>query len=56
MALTPVCVGWLNYFIHHISNAISVNHIVDRSRREIERCFWPGSQARPKHYLYALGH
>jgi uncharacterized membrane protein len=56
MTLTPVCVGWLIYFIHHISNAISVNHIVDRSRREIERCFWPGSQARPKHYLYALGH
>jgi len=37
MALTPVCVGWLIYFIHHISNAISVNNIVDRIRRETER-------------------
>ncbi len=36
MTLTPVCVGWLIYFIHHISNAISVNHIVDRIRRETE--------------------
>jgi uncharacterized membrane protein len=36
MALTPVCVGWLIYFIYHISNAISVNHIVDRIRRETE--------------------
>ena len=36
MMLTPVCVGWLIYFIHHISNAISVNHIVDRIRRETE--------------------
>lgn len=36
MALAPVCVGWLIYFIHHISIAISVNHIVDRIRRETE--------------------
>jgi uncharacterized membrane protein len=36
MALTPVCVAWLIYFIHHISNAISVNNIVDRIRRETE--------------------
>ena len=36
MALAPICVGWLIYFIHHISNAISVNHIVDRIRRETE--------------------
>jgi uncharacterized membrane protein len=36
MVLAPVCVGWLIYFIHHISNAISVNHIVDRIRRETE--------------------
>ncbi len=36
MALTPVCVFWLIFFIHHISNAISVNHIVDRIRRETE--------------------
>jgi uncharacterized membrane protein len=37
MLLAPVCVGWLVYFIHHISNAISVNHIVDRIRRETEQ-------------------
>jgi uncharacterized membrane protein len=36
MVLAPVCVGWLIYFIHHISNAISVNHIVDRIRRDTE--------------------
>jgi uncharacterized membrane protein len=36
MALAPVCVGWLIYFIHHISNAISVNTIIDRIRRETE--------------------
>jgi uncharacterized membrane protein len=36
MALTPICVGWLIYFIHHISNAISVNYIIDRIRRETE--------------------
>jgi len=36
MALAPVCVGWLIYFIHHISNAISVNHILNRIRRETE--------------------
>jgi len=36
MALAPICVGWLIYFIHHISNAISVNHIVDRIARETE--------------------
>ncbi len=37
MLLAPICVGWLVYFIHHISNAISVNHIVDRIRRETEQ-------------------
>jgi uncharacterized membrane protein len=37
MLLAPVCVGWLIYFIHHISIAISVNHIVDRLRRETEQ-------------------
>lgn len=36
MALAPVCVGMLIYFIHHISNAITVNNIVDRIRRETE--------------------
>ena len=37
MALAPICVGMLIYFIHHISNAISVNNIVDRIRRDTER-------------------
>jgi uncharacterized membrane protein len=36
MALAPICVGWLIYFIHHISVAISVNTIIDRIRREAE--------------------
>src|ERR1017187_3032603 len=36
MALALVCVGWLLFFIHHISQAISVNHIVDRIAVETE--------------------
>jgi uncharacterized membrane protein len=36
LALAPVCVGWLIFFIHHISNAVSVNEIIDRIRRETE--------------------
>jgi uncharacterized membrane protein len=36
MILALVCVGWLIYFIHHISQSISVNHIVDRIARETE--------------------
>ena len=36
MALALVSVGWLIYFIHHISHSISVNHIVDRIARETE--------------------
>jgi len=30
MVLALVCVGWLIFFINHISHSISVNHIVDR--------------------------
>ena len=30
MLLSLICVGWLLYFIHHISQAINVNQIVDR--------------------------
>src|SRR5208283_4824483 len=37
MALAPICVGWLIFFIHHISNAIGVNQIIDRIRRETEQ-------------------
>ncbi len=36
MALAPICVGWLIYFIHHTSIAINVNTIIDRIRRETE--------------------
>jgi uncharacterized membrane protein len=36
MLLALLCVGWLLYFIHHISHSISVNHIVDRIARETE--------------------
>jgi uncharacterized membrane protein len=52
MLLALVSVGWLLFFIHHISHAISVNHIVDRIARETEEVidalmphpfasFWP---------------
>jgi len=34
MVLALTCVGWLLFFIHHISQAISVNHIVDRIAKE----------------------
>lgn len=34
--LALACVGWLLYFIHHISQAISVNRIVDRIASETE--------------------
>ena len=36
MVLALVCVGWLIYFINHVSQSISVNHIVDRIARETE--------------------
>ena len=36
MALASVCVGWLIYFINHVSTSISVNHIIDRVRRDTE--------------------
>jgi len=50
MLLALTCVGWLLYFIHHISQAISVNHIVDRIAKETEGVIddimpwphWPG--------------
>jgi uncharacterized membrane protein len=34
MVLAIACVAWLLFFIHHISRAISVNHIVDRIATE----------------------
>jgi len=36
MMLALTCVAWLLYFIHHISQAISVSHIVDRIASETE--------------------
>jgi uncharacterized membrane protein len=36
MLLALLCVGWLVFFINHISQSISVNHIVDRIARETE--------------------
>jgi uncharacterized membrane protein len=37
MFLALVAVAWLVFFIHHISQAISVNHIVDRIGRDTEQ-------------------
>lgn len=37
MLLALVCVGWLIFFINHIGQAISVNHIVDRIAGEAEQ-------------------
>ena len=34
MLLSLICVGWLLFFIHHISQAINVNQIVDRIANE----------------------
>ena len=50
MLLALACVGWLLFFIHHISQAISVNHIVDRIAAETEGVIddmmpWPRRQA-----------
>src|SRR6202142_2320977 len=36
MFLALACVGWLLFFIHHISHSISVNQIVDRIASETE--------------------
>jgi uncharacterized membrane protein len=36
MLLALTCVAWLIFFIQHISQAISVNHIVDRIASETE--------------------
>ncbi|SPE38430.1 N-6 Adenine-specific DNA methylase [Candidatus Sulfopaludibacter sp. SbA6] len=51
MLLALACVGWLLFFIHHISQAISVNHIVDRIATETEAVIdemmpWPRRQTR----------
>src|ERR1017187_10219254 len=51
MLLALACVGWLLFFIHHISQAISVNQIVDRIATETEGIIdetmpWPRRQTR----------
>jgi uncharacterized membrane protein len=51
MLLAIACVGLLLFFIHHISQAISVNHIVDRIASETEVVIddvmpWPRGQNR----------
>jgi uncharacterized membrane protein len=52
MLLAIACVGWLLFFIHHISQAIGVNQIVDRIASETEAVIdetmpWPRRPARP---------
>jgi uncharacterized membrane protein len=49
--LALICVSWLLYFIHHISRAISVNHIIDRIAAETEAVIdslmpWPRTENR----------
>ncbi len=51
MLLAVACVGWLLFFIHHISHAISVNHLVDKIATETERIVnevmpWPRQPTR----------
>ncbi|MGA3025130.1 MAG: DUF2254 domain-containing protein [Bryobacteraceae bacterium] len=52
--LAIACVGWLLFFIHHISQAISVNFIVDRIASETEAVIddtmpWPRRPVRVAH-------
>jgi uncharacterized membrane protein len=54
MVLALICVGLLLFFIHHISQAISVNHIVDRIAEETEAMIdemmpWPHRPNYPNH-------
>jgi uncharacterized membrane protein len=53
MLLALACVGWLLFFIHHISHAISVNQIVDRIASETEAVIdemmqWPHRTPHPE--------
>jgi uncharacterized membrane protein len=50
MLLSLACVCWLLFFIHHVSHAISVGHIVDRIASETEGMIremmpWPRREA-----------
>src|SRR5271166_5063458 len=51
MFLALLCVAWLIFFIHHISQAISVNHIVDRIARETEDVI-DDIMPDPQRYIY----
>ena len=51
MLLALICVAWLIFFIHHISQAISVNHIVDRIARETEDVI-DDIMPDPQRYIY----
>jgi len=51
MLLALACVGWLLFFIHHISQGISVNYIVDKIATETEAVIddtmpWPRKTSR----------
>ena len=49
MLLALACVGWLLFFIHHITHAISVNHIVDRIASETEAMIDEMMPGPPRH-------
>jgi uncharacterized membrane protein len=54
MLLAFACVCWLLFFIHHISQAISINYIVDRIASETEAVIddlmpWPHRTDRPRY-------
>ena len=51
MLLALTCVAWLIFFIQHISQAISVNHIVDRIARETEDVI-DDIMPDPQRYIY----
>src|SRR5271157_112621 len=51
MFLALLCVALLIFFIHHISQAISVNHIVDRIARETEDVI-DDIMPDPQRYIY----
>jgi uncharacterized membrane protein len=54
MLLAVACVAWLLFFIHHITQAISVSHIVDRIASETEAVIndfmpWPHMDNHPRY-------
>jgi uncharacterized membrane protein len=51
MLLALTCVAWLIFFIQHISQAISVNHIVDRIASETEDVI-DDIMPDPQRYIY----